>query len=518
MPRTVLTPLEKVNPAEAWQPWEPNAANPWNQKWAGHLYRRAAFGANLGELRQAVRQGLPATLDRLLQGDPEADARDTFLARNGKQIAGKENIYELRGWWLYAMFYSLHPLREKMTLFWHNHFATSIAKVQRTDLMFKQNQVLRKHALGKFRPFLLDISRDPAMLLWLDSNSNVKGHPNENYARELMELFTLGVGNYREHDVRESARAFTGWHTDGDQYEFSASFHDTGEKTVLKHKGNWNGDDIVGILLEQDAASQFIVRKLYHYFISETAKPPAALLQPLADAFRKSDYDIAGLVKTILHSRHFFSEYAYRQRIKSPVEYGVGTVRALVPNIEKIAPVALVNKLEAMGQLLFAPPNVKGWVGGPSWLNTSTVLARHNFGQMVASGKWSGNAYQGAGILEPPVAEETIDLASEVPPEGVPAPPAPPGAKPPPQAKQPEEPPPPAELDPASILRAEKVTEPAQIVSLLVEILLQGGITEAARSKLVAFVAEGKPKDRALDQRIRATAHAILSMPEYQLA
>jgi uncharacterized protein (DUF1800 family) len=519
MPRTVLTPLDKVDPVEAWQPWEPDAANPWSLKWAGHLYRRAAFGANLGELRQAVRQGLPATLDQLVQGHPEADARDSFLAVTGKQIAKKENVYELRGWWLYAMFHTLHPLREKMTLFWHDHFATSIAKVQRTDLMFKQNQVLRKHALSKFQPFLLDISRDPAMLVWLDSNSNVKGHPNENYARELMELFTLGVGNYTEHDVRESARAFTGWHTDGEQYEFSASFHDGGEKSVHRQKGNWNGEDILRILLEQDAASRFIVRKLYRYIISDTAKPPAALLQPLADAFRKSDYDIGALVKTMLHSRHFFSEYAYRQRIKSPVDYGVGTVRALVPNIGSIAPVALVNRLEAMGQQLFAPPNVKGWPGGPSWLNTATVLGRHNFAQMVASGKWTGNAYRGAGpfetVIEPPVAEEAVDLAV---PEGVPVPAPPAGTKPGQPVKAPEEPPPPAELDPAAIIRSEKATEPARIVGVLVDLLLQGGITDAARGKLVDFIAEGKPKDRILDQRVRAAAHAILSMPEYQLA
>src|SRR5262249_24407909 len=148
-------------------------------------------------------------------------------------IARRNNAFDLRGWWLYAMFWSPHLLREKMTLFWHNHFATSIVKVQRTNLMYQQNALLRRHALGRFQPLLLDMSRDPAMLVWLDSNSNVKGKSNENYAREIMELFSLGVGNCTEKDIRNAARAFTGWHTESDRFYFNENQHDTGEKTVL---------------------------------------------------------------------------------------------------------------------------------------------------------------------------------------------------------------------------------------------------------------------------------------------
>src|SRR5262249_46950317 len=160
----------------------------------------------------------------------------------------------------------------KMTLFWHNHFATSITKVGRPTLMYAQNKVLRRHALGHFRPFLLEISRDPAMIVWLDNNSNVAGKPNENYAREVMELFSLGVGNYSKEDVKEAARAFTGWHTNanGDRYEFNAKAHDDGPKTLLGKAGKWNGDDVVRILLDQPQAARFLVRKLYRYFISET--------------------------------------------------------------------------------------------------------------------------------------------------------------------------------------------------------------------------------------------------------
>jgi uncharacterized protein (DUF1800 family) len=535
MPKTALVPLDRLDPEQAWQPWQPDAKNPWNLKWAGHLYRRAAFGANLPEMRAAVKDGLPATLDRLLRGAPGADERDAFLAVAGKQIAKKDNIAELRGWWLYSMFHTQHPVREKMTLFWHNHFATSITKVQQVMLMYNQNQLLRKYALGSFRPMLLEISKDPAMLVWLDSNSNVKGRPNENYARELMELFSLGVGHYTEQDVRQAARAFTGWHTEDDAFDFVPGFHDNDPKTVLGQRGNWNGDDIVRIVLQQPTCAEFLVAKLYRFFVSETVHPPASFLKPLADSFRESDYDIAALVRRILGSQHFFSDYAYRKRIKSPVEYVLGAVRAAVPGVVQagsegnlpFAPAVLVPKVEQMGQPLFAPPNVKGWPGGRSWLNTATVLARHNFAQMVASGKWQGYVpgLQFEAVERAQAAAEAERLAAEeaaAAAQGKPgAPPKPPAAGSPiarPLPKAPEEPPPPKELDPAGIVHQEKANDPSRAVGVLIDLLLQGDITPAARAKLTAFVAEGKPKDRALDSRIRAAVHAIMAMPEYELA
>ena len=221
------------------------------------------------------------------------------------------------------MLHGGHPLREKLTLFWHNHFATSLAKVQDPALMFRQNCLLREHALGRFGPLLQAISRDAAMLVWLDSNSNVKGKPNENYARELMELFSLGVGHYTEKDIREAARAFTGWRTDGEGFAFDARLHDGGPKTVLGQTGAWDGGDVVRIVLEQPAAARFLVRKLYHFFVSEKAVPPDALLEPLCESFRKSDYDIAALVRTILASRHFYSD----SRLPA-ADQGAGGVRA----------------------------------------------------------------------------------------------------------------------------------------------------------------------------------------------
>jgi hypothetical protein len=489
-----LCPLDQLNPAEAWQPWQPSPADPWSRKWAAHLYRRAAFGPSREDLLEAERLGPEATLDLLLRGRPEIEEIWEPLLDVGRLAAARDDSGEqIRSWWVYCMLHGRHPLREKLTLFWHNHFATSIAKVQSSTLMFRQNCLLRTHALGKFGPFLQAMSKDPAMLVWLDSNSNVKGRPNENYARELMELFSLGVGHYTEKDIRAAARAFTGWHTNGQGFTFDARFHDGGVKTVLGQTGVWDGADVVRIVLEQPAAARFLVRKLYHFLISENAVPPDALLEPLCESFRKSDYDIARLVRTMLASRHFYSGYAFRQRIKCPVEYVLGAVQAVyrrypenAPDYQPLSPQVLLRWLGAMGQQLFAPPNVKGWPGGQTWLNTSTVLQRDNFAGGLALGTlW----------ISPPKGRSTVasgDLA--------------------------EGPVPPKALDPARLLEEEGVSHPDEIVRALLDLYVPGETRSVARVKLINFVAEGQPTGPALACRVREAVHAILTMAEYQLA
>jgi uncharacterized protein (DUF1800 family) len=505
-----LLPLDKLDPAEVWKPWRPDNKDPWGPRWAGHLYRRAAFGANPVELRQAVEAGPAATIDLLLKGQPDNEGVTAFLNTKGEQVARRDNINELRSWWLYCMLNSRHPLREKMTLFWHNHFVSSIDKVGRTMVMFNQNRLLRQHALARFGPFVLDISKDAAMLVYLDSNSNVKSHPNENYARELMELFCLGVGNYTETDVREAARAFTGWHTDGDGFEFVAPLHDPDPKTLLGTTGPLDGGDAVDILLHQPVCARFVVGKLYRYLISENQEPPAALLEPLADQFRKSDYDIAALLGTMLSSRHFFSPYAFRQRIKSPVEFVLGAARATVqvkldPETKKynqfIPQESLVARIEATGQNLFAPPNVKGWRMGPAWLNTATMLARQNFGQALAMGTlWQGG-------LPNQNAFEAVPVEAPVPP----------GTKPKVILK-PEEPAPAREYDPATLVLDARVTGANDVVRVLLDAYLPGGINAEATQKLVAFVAQGNPQGAALQRRVREAVQAIVAMPDYQMA
>lgn len=500
-----LPPLDQVEPSEAWKPWEPNQDQPWDRKWAGHLYRRAAFGATEPELRAAVKAGLPATLDRLFKVDAQRVKRDQeALDAMGTDLGRQDSASPLRAWWLYCMLNGPDPLREKLTLFWHNHFATSNNKVQQPGLMFKQNQTFRKNALGKFGTLLLEVSRDPAMLIWLDAASNFKGKANENYARELMELFSLGVGNYTENDIREAARAFTGWQVQGDACEFSKDLHDAGAKTVFGQKGNWKDEDIVRLVLKKHVCATFLVRKLYRYFISEQAVPPANLLQPLADAFRKSDYDIAGLMRIMLGSRHFFSEHAYRQRIKDPVELAVGAVRALLPG--PVPPSALVPRLKGMGQELFAPPTVKGWDGGKTWLNTSTVLARHNFAQAVAWGNLPVIELRARGRFEVDI--EDLEEAEAVVPGDQ-------KGKKPPARKEVD---PPSTLDAASLAQKDKLTDPARIADCYLDLLVQGGISKQSRQSLIDFIDKGKPKDAALQRRIREAIHSILTMPEYQLA
>ena len=471
------TSLEKLDPDEAWTPWAPTASQPWDRRWAGHLYRRAAFGAAWSELEAALASGPDATIDRLLGGRDGQDDFDRLmdgLAPDSPNQPGNAASPTLQGWWLQRMIHAVHPLRERMVLFWHNHFATSIAKVNQPALMKQQNILMRTHALGKFGPFLLEMSRDPAMLMWLDSNSNVKGRPNENYARELMELFSLGVGNYTEADVREAARAFTGWHTDGRKFVFNRLRHDEGPKSVLGQSGNWDGGDVVRIVLEQPTAARFLVRKFYRAFISEGAQPPETLLEPLADRFRSSGYDVADLVGTLLRSRLFFSEHAYRQRVKSPVEYVVGMLRALEGkpsaqvdnNLPQGAP-PVAGLMEGLGQTLFAPPNVKGWIGGQAWLNSATLLARHNLAwKLVQSSQ--GN----------------VGVA----------------------------------VNPVALVRKHTVSrDPEGQVAFLLDLLLQpttGELDEQSR-QLTAFAAQG---GTVSDRRLRETIHAILLMPEYQLS
>jgi hypothetical protein len=493
---TVLpSELAKLEPAEAWQPWAPDPAQPWSAFWASHLYRRMTFAAAPAEIEKAVSEGFPATFELLLRGRPETGENDKMLAELGEEFATESEPLKLRGWWLYSMLNSGHPFREKLVLFWHNHFATSVNKVHSLPLMYRQNQLLRRHALGSFRPFLGEISRDVAMLIWLDSNKNVKAHPNENFAREVMELFTLGVGNYGEKDVQEAARAFTGWHADPflQRFDFAADEHDDGEKTVLGRTGRWNGDDVLRIILEQPAAARFLVRKLYRDFVSETP-PPSALLEPLADRFRKSDFDIAGLVKTMLGSRLFFSEHAYRKRIKSPAEFVLGAAKSAWPG--PVAPSSVVSDLEAMGQALFAPPNVKGWPGGKVWLNNATLLARNNFADWTAISA-------GVADRKPPAYGGTVP------------PPAPQGAPPPDPNFVPPEPP--EKFDVSLYARNKKASTPTEIVAALAEQFFPGGLNGAAATRLQAFIAEGNPKETALNRRIREAAHAMMCMPEYQL-
>ncbi|MHC4877214.1 MAG: DUF1800 domain-containing protein [Planctomycetota bacterium] len=267
------------------------------------------------------------------------------------------------------------PLLEKLTLFWHGHFATGADKVDDAEMMFQQNRLLRRNATSSFSTMVQEISRDPAMLIYLDSATNRKAHPNENYAREIMELFCLGEGNYSERDIQELARCFTGWEVRRKKFRFNRYQHDTGSKTILGETGTFGGEDGIDIVLRQKACARFIVGKLVRFFVVDEPAVPEHLLDPLATLFRDSDLQIAPVLERILASNLFFSRWSVGRKVRSPIELGIGLLRCLKgsSNLDLMA-----QGLDETGQALFYPPNVKGWDGGRTWINTSTLLGRSN--------------------------------------------------------------------------------------------------------------------------------------------
>jgi hypothetical protein len=371
-PLSPAVPLAEIDPAWAWGPLAEKA---WTRESAAHLYRRAGFGATWAELDAAAADGCQRTVERLVSRAPASDSFYGEADRSVSALLASGNANQLSAWWLYVMLGTPQPLLEKLTLFWHGHFATSAAKVTDGRMMFAQHALLRKHALGHFGPMLEELSKDPAMLVWLDSTTNHKAHPNENFAREVMELFCLGIGHYSEHDIKEAARAFTGWELRKDEFRFNRYQHDDGMKSLLGKSGRFTGDDILKILLEQPATARFLVRKLYRFLVSETAEAPDVLIEPLAAGFRAAQYDMTWLLRTMLGSNFFYSPHAVRQRIKSPVEFAIGFLHSLEGSANTYA---LADDLRDLGQAVFFPPNVKGWDGGAAWINSSTLVGRAN--------------------------------------------------------------------------------------------------------------------------------------------
>jgi uncharacterized protein (DUF1800 family) len=280
------------------------------------------------------------------------------------------------------MAFGEHPLQEKLTLFWHGHFVTSAKDERSASAMWNQNELLRANSVGNFGKFVMAISRDPAMLDYLNNTQNRKAHPNENYARELMELFTLGIGNYTENDVKQAARAFTGWAHDGDDFVFRRFDHDNGFKTFLGQMGDFNGGDIIDIILAQNACARFIASKLFRYFAYEEVDD--ALAEALGSQLRQSRYEMRPLVRTILNSKAFYSPLAIGSQIKSPIQLVIGTIRQL--DLQMPPQRAMMGALTQMGQVPFAPPNVRGWPGGRIWITTSTLFVRYNTAIFLAAG------------------------------------------------------------------------------------------------------------------------------------
>ena len=357
-----------------------------------HLYWRAGFGPRPQEVaaglspRRALRQLLHDSqtyepLPSPLLAGPEIDEKRradlTPELRKARNQQRQQQFQQLSLSWMTRMAASPAQLREKMTLFWHGHFA---CRGNDAAAALSLNNTLRRLALDKFPDLLLAVSREPAMLQFLNNQQNKKAHPNENFARELMELFTLGRGHYTEPDVKEAARAFTGWAynrgadgTDGG-FVFRAREHDNGPKTFLGQTGSFGGEDVLRIILAQPAAATFLVTKIYRFFVNDAAAPDPARIAALAASFRASGYDLSRLLEDIFSADWFYDPANQGTHIKSPVELVAGLRRGLALRFEQELP--LLNYQKALGQTLFQPPNVAGWPGGRNWIDSSSLLLR----------------------------------------------------------------------------------------------------------------------------------------------
>ena len=367
--------LADLSPQKAWLPFEPGRAQPFDRRLAAHLYRRAGFAASARELDEAVRLGPQEAVKLLLNAGKDNSVFDDEMRSFAQLTLAANNPELLTSWWLHRMRHTPAPLLEKATLFWHGHFATSASKVRDPQIMFRQNELLRQHALGNFGELVRGIARDPAMLLYLDSATNRKVHPNENFSREVMELFCLGVGNYSEQDIQQLARCFTGWEIQHGEFKFNSYQHDYGNKNVLGKSGPFDGNEGLEIILQQPATAQFICAKLVQFFVADEPELPVEYIAPLAQRFRAAGLTVAPVLEAILTSRLFYSPASLGCKIRSPVELGVGLLRALDANANLVQ---LAGRLRDLGQMPFYPPNVKGWNGGRTWIDSSALLGRAN--------------------------------------------------------------------------------------------------------------------------------------------
>jgi uncharacterized protein (DUF1800 family) len=486
----------------------------WDQTTAGHLLNRAGFGGTPTEIEAIRKKGLAAAVRDFVEVKSDAanvtppswaHPRNIQAQRmeikaakeRGENFQGKarqvrmmegDEILDLRRWWLDRMLNGPVPLLEKMTLFWHGHFATSIQKVHDAYWMWLQNDTLRRNAFGNFGAIVKKISRDPAMMIYLDLQQSRQEHPNENWARELMELFTVGIGNYTEQDIRESARAFTGYRVDmtTQQFRFAPFQQDHRPKTFMGRTGNLNGDDIIDILVSKPACAQFIGRKLWRFFVEDD--PSAEMVDLIAERLRAHNFEMRPVLREIFSSAEFYSDRVMGSQIKSPVQYIVQTSKLL--DAPPPAPIAAQNAMRQMGQILFAPPNVKGWDGGKTWISTSTLLFRYNFANYLINGdailppnlqqrrQGADVGFGRAAQLAEQVRRDPIDIGKFVPPD----------------------------------VRSK----PRVVVNLLAKRLFQTQPGEKEIETFAKFLESRGPDIN--DATLRELVHLMMSTPQFQLA
>ncbi len=494
---------------------------------AAHLLWRGGFGGTWEDAERLAKRGLKGAVDSLVNypaapeskppacGEPPSESEQVFRRRvrdlaeeertkleNSRRQAEQEKITDLRFWWLHRMLTTERPLEEKMTLFWHSHFASSFSeKIEHAYPMWQQNEMFRRHALAPFPELLRELIRNPAMLVWLDNANSHRGRPNENFARELMELFSLGVGAYTEKDVKEAARALTGWSVNRSEWTFvkKEEAHDSGEKTYLQQTGAWDGDDVVRIICEQPAMAKFMARKLLDFFVCQN--PDEDLVEAAAKIYRANNFNHALFLHTLFRSQLFYSARATNSVVKSPVVLTIGTLKAMrVPVPEKKL---LIDALRLMGQDLFFPPDVNGWTGGTAWINSNMLLVRYNFSNYLLNGvspdqfKIFDKKTAGSALKRREFVEGQRSTVIEWSPK-----------------KQLRE----LGLD-------RKLTTSADIVDYYIREFLQRRVSPQLRQQLLTFAetdASGGRRsfsinDEKFDERVRDLIHIVMSTPDYQL-
>ena len=488
---------------------KPLPAARWNFTTAAHLLNRAGFGGPPAEIERLVSLGPDKAVDGFVDFEqipdatadpdwarPDPNRRKKFEAvrtaneeerrrlLREEQQKHRQQITDLRGWWFQRMATGPRPLQEKMVLFWHGHFATSFEKVREPYLMWRQNELFRRLATGNWQQLLLEVARDPAMLVWLDQAQSRKEHPNENFAREVMELFALDEGHYTEKDISEAARALTGWGYDRLAQKFvERPFqHDTGVKTVLGKTGELDGQDVIEQIVARPQAARHIMGRVWNFFAGEPPSEPLA--GALADTFRNGGNNFKPVLHAMLRSEEFYAVSVVRAQVKSPVQWLVGTVRML----EMELPSAMVcwGLTRNLGQDLFAPPNVKGWDGGLTWITTNNLLARYNEAAALVQGDMTVAGI--AGLVNNPGAARMVEERMRT-------------------ARVPR-------VDVKRIFSERERTDKAALIAALEKRLLQAGLKPKQKAALRDYL---DSKGELEEADILGAIRLVMSTPEYQL-
>jgi len=443
-----------------------------------HLLRRAGFGPSAAELDAAVARGRAAVLDELLNPERIVDPAETLFPSSDVDYARPQTIPI---WWLFRMTATQRPLQEKLTLFWHGHLTSALSRVgQLRFTMVNQNELYRQLALGSFRELMLAAAKDPAMIQWLDNNTNRKGKPNENFARELFELFTLGRDRgYTEEDIREAARAFTGWFQRDGVFVFNAGQHDNDRKTVFGKTGNWDGTHVVDMAVEHASTGPYLARTLWEFFVYRN--PSDAVVNEIAAVYYQTGYDMRAVLRAIFTHPEFYAERAYHALVKSPAEIMAGLLRGLEAQIDNaLEPPQLVQRanqingaMQGMGQVLFNPPDVNGWPGGEDWVSTTGLITRYNFAALAARDGYTG-----------------------------------------------------IKTDVAGLLARRNLTTAPEIVDYFTDLMLDGDLTPGQRQVLLDYLLKQDNGTRGtftlneatINKKVRGLVYLIATMPQYQLA